>query len=570
MMLVPLSYSQLFPNDDLFETSSDLVVPSPLTIAFLSSINHRLYIDEDPDDIFKEIIKGWDEKLKKLLILRIQHIRQKRGTHVPIFSEWIVTELIKNELLNHNELEFDIDAPTGAFEMVIIVRYFKYVDVLLPEVEANELVKDDQGRVDFQRTSYHSLIKQFQFTRKTHPIFEMLCCYSFLKVMQEKYPEETKNYIESYGVDSEWKFAGAMIDFIKEAIATNNPSSTPLLRADSPKGFHKLFEQRILNVEEYKNDKKLQLRYQGIQSKPLYKLDSNYLCVMSWHFLYNNIGTGVLFDYFKSPKIKNIYKSFPKFKSEIVSLDVYERKVFRPLMKAIFEKKHTVLEFDDGTGHPDCYMRQGNRIFLIEFKDMLFSDNIVDNGGYEEIMKLCKRNLIENDKGKAKGLGQIAKQIEFLNNGNYGFDKFSDRKLKRKSISIYPILIYSHKQFSFSGINKYVIEEFEKILMPNNFKYICKPILISLDYIFSRKLMFLNVRLDKIIKKYHKQIRGYELNLNRGKHLDENKWFKSLMGQYNSIELCRMEFDDVIEDDSGSENRLIHKVLNEFGIVKQS
>jgi hypothetical protein len=517
------------------------------------------------------VSEKWDNSIKVAFVQKIDEVRSRRETSLEIFSEWTITEYLKRELLIHNNYALDEDKPTGKLEIAALINYFKFVDDLLSKPEHSSFVKDEDGKVDVERTSFPSFIKQFQFTEKTNPVFEMLCCYSFLDVMKKYHEKEVEEYLEEYGVESEWQFATSMMNVINESIPSISTSGFPLFRMSSDSKFSQFFENRIINLEEYGSSPKLQTRFVGMQSRPLYRYDDRHVCVMSWRFLYQNVGMGVLFDFYERKGLVGKYGSLPGFKSRIVSLEVYEKRIFRPLLEAIFDSPYNVLKFDEGeniSNMPDCYYRERKRIYLFEFKDMLFSNKIVQSGSYEDIVKLVKRNLVANDSGSPKGIGQIVEQIKKMEESCFRFDDFIEKGLKRKSITIYPVIVYSNKQFAFSGINKLLVEEFNELIEKHGFKHVYKPTLISLDYIFSCMELFSNVPLHEIIKKYHLQVKSRGHKLSKIGNLPLKEWIGSLFKQYNSIEQSRFEFPKKYKKQDTKEDRLIHKVLNNFKVSK--
>jgi len=127
-------------------------------------------------------------------------------------------------------------------------------------------------------------------------------------------------------------------------------------------------------------------------------------------------------------KSKLTYNSF----KSTIGFEVIEKRFFRSLFKYMFENYNAVLEFSDKEGMPDCYLRIGRYVFLIEVKDYLVSTETISSGSFEKISNHLNLNFVKNEKGSNKGISQIVNQIDALNKGCFAFDNFIDRGLKKE------------------------------------------------------------------------------------------------------------------------------------------
>ena len=113
-----------------------------------------------------------------------------------------------------------------------------------------------------------------------------------------------------------------------------------------------------------------------------------------------------------------------------------------------FVKKKTLGE-EEAKDEPDYYFRYNNKIFIFEYKDILINKNVKVSRDIEIILSELKKKLLQN-KTSDKGIGQLVKHINNIDNNEFPFD---DRIKTNKSLKIYPILVLSDRKLEILGIN---------------------------------------------------------------------------------------------------------------------
>ena len=165
------------------------------------------------------------------------------------------------------------------------------------------------------------------------------------------------------------------------------------------------------------------------------------------------------------------------------------------------------------TGELDYYLRIGNTLFLIEFKDILFPDTLKYSDDVDAIKQGIKDRLCKDDNGVRKGGGQLLYNIDRIL--NHGLMDALDPGVKAVT-SIYPLLVTTDMAFSAMGVNLTVTEEFDKIMRAKySFKQnvmIYVPVITNLDSIvlLSYRLHTSSLQLNTLLKDY---IVGNWLNL---------------------------------------------------------
>lgn len=570
MIEVPLTYSQLFDTDQFYQSLDIQTLPSEVSILMMSMINHQLFAFKKHNrDIFYSILDAWNVDIRLSWINALHSADHKYGRTLTIFNEWLVTEFIKYELVNYTPKDPEDNRSSERLEFLVIIKYLKFTEDLINRKEHKRVVLSPAGQVDYLKTSYQSHIKQYHFSGGSNLLYEVIQAYCFLKIIKELEPEYYSNYSDLYKIPDPWKLATAIAPIVRDHTFNDTlQRSIPIIEIEKNSEYERIFLNKILDIDEYEANESLKKRFIGIESKPLLKLEGNEYCVMSWRFLQQSIGTNLIFDFYKRSGINSKYHTLPLFKSHVVSLHITERTLFRTIMKVLYEKRYVSVFFDDDSalGLPDCYIRERNTIYLIEFKDLLFNNSIIESSTYDEFKQYIRSKLIENHKGKPRGIGQIISQIRHLNTKNYLFDKFSEKGFRRRSISIYPIIVYTDKHYSFPGVNQYITDYLINHCPETSFKLIHEPTLISLSYIFERLVMFKEKRLDKIIKDYHRKINKSRNKIQNKSYNNYNEGLENLEGMYASVELTPLFYDEESESKKLKRREILSEINREINI----
>jgi hypothetical protein len=146
-----------------------------------------------------------------------------------------------------------------------------------------------------------------------------------------------------------------------------------------------------------------------------------------------------------------------------------------------------VLHFDDNSlSQPDAYYRKNKTVIMVEYKDYIFKESIINCRDYGEIKSYIDEKFVEGRKGKPKGITQLKNQIDLLYNQKYSFDKeVNELFSKGKSITIYPVIAYSDFMFSIPGVNKYLNELFQAQMTTTYENAVIKPVtLLNIEILF--------------------------------------------------------------------------------------
>lgn len=256
------------------------------------------------------------------------------------------------------------------------------------------------------------------------------------------------------------------------------------------------FDQYIINLNSCNNlwDNDNCITY--FRDHFLVKMSGHNYMLLNSNLLIDKFYQGMKFDFFKTLKRHALVNSkgkeinnFSDFSSEI-GTRFSEPYLLYSLMKKVFEGRADVIYTGEQLksmgviAEPDLYMRIGQTLFLIEYKDVILSDKVKFSADSEEMKKAILNRICKYDKGVSKkGVGQLYFTIEnILFHGV--FDNI-DKDVKDIK-NIFPIIMTTDRSFSALGVNLLVIEEFKKIMDKHPITsnvFISIPIIMDMDII---------------------------------------------------------------------------------------
>lgn len=255
--------------------------------------------------------------------------------------------------------------------------------------------------------------------------------------------------------------------------------------------------------------------FRKIRSKPLYNIDDKKYRIIYGLFAIELLHKGV---FFKLSEINKNLDQNKKVKGDFRGFycdEFSEKYLLYNMIEHIYQNKYFKLNGAQikkqiKNAEPDYYIRNGNNIFLIESKDVLFSAEVkhsYDFSIYESMLK-AKFYYDENSNDN-KAVLQLITNIKRLLKNQFLVDK----NYKPQTIKIYPILILHNSQQNVSGLNVLINYWFQNELTELERNGIdtkrVKPIaIIDIDSLIFHQDAFKNrkIKLEKVLDDYFKYI----------------------------------------------------------------
>jgi len=161
----------------------------------------------------------------------------------------------------------------------------------------------------------------------------------------------------------------------------------------------------------------------------------------------------------------------------------------------------------------DAYLRDSNKICLIEFKDVLLNASIKNSADKESLLSEFDKKFVANETKRPKGITQLINAIKDIAFSPISFDESASKE----NLEIYPAIVYTDLSFGAEGINKIYKEKFRKELKKLNLKNIVvKDVtFINLSFFEIREDYFASnlLNLFDMLNAYHKHTEDSNYNL---------------------------------------------------------
>ncbi|MEQ9168356.1 MAG: hypothetical protein RLO12_19015 [Fulvivirga sp.] len=527
--LVP-TYSDIFdgpivPIQKLLEGISIEILTN-----IISVINAELFTGIDNKrtqlNILKFLLRLQNTELKKSILLKISSFYVKNGQKdFAIFSPHITLEFLHYcviELPKNTKKE----DTTPSQELNFFKAYLIFSKLLNEKSVIND--KPSEPLEFFQHNIWPNLIGQLEINHNTNFLTSLIKAKSLFDFLQyeSEFDESVKKFLQANEIKDTWSYISILINALKNGISTiKTPSGLNpfFIKTDNEIN---LFEDLCFDYASYNDNYKAgKNNYSGFKEKPLVKFAPNVYLVLHWNLLGGKLYNYLIFDFFKKSGIgnhitfKNKDRTFLSFK-QFIGTHFIDNFLFRKLITSIFTDKRTVIEFDDDKeqGFPDAYVRTGNKIFLFEIKDALFSAKSIESFDFTMI----RGKIDEKYNSKRKGTGQLIKQLMKLESRPFEKKDYALLQLKQRNLVIYPVIIYTDIFFSMPGISLYLQNEFNARVTENNiirFKAIKPLAFFNIDFLIENidLLKMKDFQLGKVIDYVSRQIvtrkNKYEKNM---------------------------------------------------------
>lgn len=529
-------------------------IPTKTIIVLFSIIMSELEKNGDENEIQEKIWNAlsfrFPQKIKNQIIRNLYNNQTLSNSgRSCIFIKYYVMEFLQHIILNYDDVEIEDTTPENE------VNIFKAYLVMIEKVQERDSIKYEQNRsqkyekqaVDdfFQQQTWSMYLKQHSISRHVNIRFEIVRGILFNQFLEKQYPSFFDTYLKSYSATSFWEIFVTYLKCLEQAL--NNSINFNEIKLSSPilsnidARFIQIIDTLLLDtskIEKFKNlsnsnhlNDFLMIRESPILKVKYSRDNQEDFFIMNMQFLKEKLFKTLVFDFYIKSGIKQRFKILPDFLSNKALLFT-ERILFKSLIENTFKGKYNKIIFDeiDRDGMPDCYVRIGKYIFLIELKDNLMAANIIENRSYTDIKKDLDKKFISNENGKPKGIGQLINNIYKLNNAPFEFDKYEiENKVKTRNLVVIPVMVYTDHSYSMIGIQDLLRKEFSHRVDNDCIKNLGKVedmIFINLETFYDLIACNLQREIVKHCLEYNTKMRKMSKQFRRNQNMDND--FKTL------------------------------------------
>ena len=329
--------------------------------------------------------------------------------------------------------------------------------------------------------------------------YEMCRLKCFVEEIEKEYPDALCTidlFFQERGFESYSSYAGALSIIFLNYITcyTNNHELKAGIKESEQT--HKLFAPLMVNNITINS-------YLELKTHPVYYYNGAYY-VLHWNFFLNQIFIGT-FMALKERLNKAGFQNIKKTSGLII-----EKTLFRNVLTTSFSRYWKRALFDyESKGKPDAMFKIGNHLFIIELKDSLMSETVMESLDYNCIRDHMIRTFIQSE-GKRKAIQQLVEYIKKNENNEYENDGFP----YSKRLNIYPLIIFTDYKYKVNGLNHFLSVKMRELInqkdIEESTKQRIRPLtVIGLDCMFNLQLKFQDKKLKfaDAIDNYHRHIK---------------------------------------------------------------
>lgn len=224
-----------------------------------------------------------------------------------------------------------------------------------------------------------------------------------------------------------------------------------------------------------------------LRNKFLYKLNDFQFLILDVNFLLDQFYKAQIFSFNAFLKSKGVRGDFLSEKGKNFTENIYLPLVLNNCFP------HYVKFYGDACINSnkeelcDAYLREDNKICLIEFKDVLLNATIKNSADKEKLFTEFEKKFVSNQTNKPKGITQLINAIIDIDGHSVSFDS----AIPKEGIEVYPIIVYTDLSFGIEGVNKIFKEKFNEQIQK-----------LALKNVVVKEVTFINLNFFEIREDY--------------------------------------------------------------------
>jgi|GEM_PF-3063014 len=517
--LIP-KFSNIFPKEPIPDLT-DLLneTPSRLSIGILSYINGSLFLKDDSETqlhFIKQLVGRCETEIVYRVLLNLKAFNNDHNIdYINVFPLYTVLKFLEWEIIHYRDIQFT--ESTAEQELNI----FKAILIF------NEKLDEIHRTIKFHRENPFELfwtvgLSQIEFSSRKFFLVKVPSSLELFEYLETKYPKYYSEYLSFLNVKDTVSIFRNIIEFFingykKDDRLYRTNFNTEILSKN------RILRSIVLDIskldrQEYTQNK-FDKYFKGLRKWPLIQHDSNTFDVMNWNFVSDKLSSiAIVFDFYLNTRISERLR-FEDLRSEI-GTQFSEKTVFNRTIKEAFSSPkfiHITPE-ENKNINVDYYLRNGNHISLIEYKDYIVPDR-VKYGSYDEIKQYFDQRFIKSEKGQEKGVLQLINQIESLNRVPLQFEDFNAKGITISRLFIYPIIIVNDESFNIPGFESYLNSVFRSSIGDRKFSFSCiyNLTVIDLDFLLENSHIFQdqNITLNSLIHRHYLELEARKVIFRR-------------------------------------------------------
>ncbi|WP_221766281.1 hypothetical protein [Hymenobacter metallilatus] len=458
-LLLLLDYQQFYGTEKTLEDARQLLteIPSATLLTYTAGFNVHLYLSENSDDADKvqawlasnllnkcvpATTARWEAVIKQAFAAGNKPIMFWRYSNLLFYGLVFSTyNTLPSRDLHPNEAQRVFDAylivnlhannklqiPAGAIQQA--AEADRLEDVMLPHFLYQ---KDYASTTDFSNQVVRG-VKFYEYL-EGHPVYRPL--------MAEFYAQQhVSGYLRM--------FKNLSVLFQAVGIGTNHLQQHLLLEDYLANGEADEAFIRSLCVNNCATAYREDDSFTQLRNRFLVEVRPGHYLLLDINFLIDQFYKAQVFAFSAFLKMKKVKVDFLSDKGKNFTEGIYLPIVLREAFPT------AVLFFGDdcrnSTGQElcDAYIRQGNKVCLIEFKDVLLNAAVKNSADQKTLYTELDKKFVSNQHNSPKGITQLWNALLDIKTHGVSFDNAHPNDLE-----IYPVVVYTDNSFGAEGVNK--------------------------------------------------------------------------------------------------------------------
>lgn len=521
--VVSLAYKEIFQDYEQIDIKNLLAnIPSKTALITICHFLGQMHTQEKKESLQVEYIKKWFGRFPEDIqrqIISVASNKSGKKSEFNFINNLSALLLIERILENFNELS-EVDDFTPEQELDLFKAYTwctqEWIDKqysVFNKIDA----KKEEGLIALIMCMQAPQIDLIEFKDFRLQFIKAIYFFRFCE-KDAVFSDYLKTFLKEFNFNTWQEYLKNLIHvYVRKLTPPNIP--TLLIVKDENLDEVNWLDKLCINIHEF--ERTIDFKY--IREKPVIRLDKNRYLFLNLNFFIDKLYQGIQFDFAQalinngSTYSGNVFKNFPDFKQ--VYGEIYsESGLFYEVMQYVFaSQKYLKIPGDKihqeiGDGAPDYYMRDNTKVYLFEYKDVLIKAEVKHAYDYDIYKTEVFKKLVDNERGKAKGVTQLVNSIEKIITGKYN----SIDAIDYSKLIIYPILVFTDHSFSLPGLNYILNKEFfrqleDKGLM--NKITIKKLTLINIDSLIKFQDLFRDkkITINHLINGYIEYTRSFNI-----------------------------------------------------------
>jgi len=463
-----LDYKEYYGVDKSISDAEDLIrnIPTVTLLNYISGFGVNLYLHENTEYTGKiqfmlvsSLLNKCDVSAQQKWVSEVK--RQADKGHDPImfwnYSNLLFYGIIFKTLNNIPSRDLTGDEAKRVFDAYLIVNGIANNKIQI-ESEAIKKADDEEKIEDVMMPSF---IYQKDYVSSVDFSNQVTRGVTFFKYLENE-PKYT-TLVQEYYKD---KNASGYLRMFKNLM---------VLFSEINIGKDLDRRNQLANLQEYFIGKEVDLAYIEIlcinseietysvdesfgtlRSKFLYKLNQYQFLILDVNFLLDQFYKAQIFSFNAFLKSKGIKGEFLSEKGKNFTENIYLQLVIDTCFPNYVRFYGDSCINSNKEELCDVYLRESNKICLIEFKDVLLSATIKNSADKEKLFAEFDKKFVANQTNKPKGITQLINAIRDIDANSVSFDS----SVPKGELEIYPVIVYTDSSFGIEGINKKFKEKF--------------------------------------------------------------------------------------------------------------